>query len=178
MSRTAEQHPPGDLLLHPVVVFAVGLLVLNDHVFKDLWANTTTGKLSDIAGVFLLPLLILSVARLLAPLRPGIGQGPTAVASAVALTGVGFAAVKLIGPVGDSYAMTIGAIRWLVLLGTVELRPIEVVRDPTDLLVLPVLIASYVVGRRPGRDALGEGNTDVLVSPASPRPPLVSRLRQ
>ncbi len=147
MTGTAEQQPPGALLIRPLSVFAVGLLILNDHVFKDLWANTLTGKLSDIAGVFLFPLLLLSVVRLLGPFRPGIGQGPTAVANAVALTGVGFSAVKLIGPVGDSYASTIGAIRWLALLGSVELRPIEVVRDPTDLLVLPVLIASYVVAR-------------------------------
>ncbi len=148
MTKTDEQQTPGALLIQPASVLAVALLVLNDHVLKDLWGNTTTGKLSDIAGVFLFPLLILSIVRLLDPFRPGIGQGPLAAASAAALTGAGFAAVKLLGPVGDSYATTVGAVRWLALLGTGGLRPIEVVRDPTDLLVLPVLIASYVLASK------------------------------
>ena len=150
MTGAAERQPPGALLIQPVSMFAVGLLILNDHLLKDLWANATTGKLSDVAGVFLFPLLILSVVRLLRPRRAGFGQGTTAVANAVALTGVGFAAVKLVGPVGDSYASAISTIRWLAQLGAGELRPIEVVRDPTDLLVLPVLIASYVVARQSG----------------------------
>ncbi len=54
-------------LMHPVTLAAVGLLLVNDLVFKALWSSPwTTGKLSDLAWVvFACPLLafLLSLAR-------------------------------------------------------------------------------------------------------------------
>ena len=156
VTDTAGRDQPGALLLHPLSIVAVGLLVLNDHVLKDRWGNTLTGKLSDVAGVFVFPLLVLSAVRLLGPLRPGIGMEAKTVRAVVVLTAAGFAAVKLVGPVGDAYASTIGVVRWIASAGWFELGPIEVVRDPTDVLVLPVLIGSYLVARRTlGQTLLG-----------------------
>jgi hypothetical protein len=40
-------------------VLALGLLVLNDRWFKQQWPSTTTGKLSDFAGLFVLAFLLL-----------------------------------------------------------------------------------------------------------------------
>ena len=56
-------------LTHPVTLFAVLVLLLNDLVFKALWSNPwTTGKLSDLAWViFASPLLV----TLLSPLAGG-----------------------------------------------------------------------------------------------------------
>ena len=56
---------PGDLLLNPWALVSVAVILINDHVLKGAFGNTMTGKLSDVAGVFLLPLLLLSVLEVL-----------------------------------------------------------------------------------------------------------------
>ena len=42
----------------PLPLLAVGLMVLNDRVLKPRLHNALTGKLSDVAGCFFLPLFI------------------------------------------------------------------------------------------------------------------------
>ncbi|MGH1433070.1 MAG: hypothetical protein ACRBG0_01275 [Lewinella sp.] len=46
------------LLLNYVFLFALMVLVLNDHFWKAIYANALTGKLSDFAGLILLPLCL------------------------------------------------------------------------------------------------------------------------
>ena len=75
--ETTQPPPPGPTfrqrcaasLTHPVTLFAVLVLLLNDLVFKALWSNPwTTGKLSDLAWViFASPLLV----TLLSPVAGG-----------------------------------------------------------------------------------------------------------
>lgn len=45
-------------LLNVVFLACVILLVVNDHSFKYTFSNWLTGKLSDAAGIILLPMLI------------------------------------------------------------------------------------------------------------------------
>lgn len=134
---------PGDLLLHPLALAAVVVLLVNDHVLKGLYGNAVTGKLSDLAGVFLLPLVLLGCVEvaLRAGGRPDWASGPRRILGAVLLTGFGFAAVKAIGPVGDAYGFAIGMLRG-------GRPPIEVIRDLTDLVVLPVLAGSWLLASR------------------------------
>lgn len=150
---------PGDLLLRPPAVIAAALVVVNDQFLKERFGNWFTGKLSDIAGVFLLPLVMLSALELG---RWARGRRPWGVARhevlfTIAITAIGFTLVKLVGPVADAYANAIGWIRAVVVSAAQrEWRPpapIEVIRDSTDLLVLPVLTASWLLarGRRDGR---------------------------
>jgi hypothetical protein len=100
-----------------------------------------TGKLSDVAGVFLFPLLLLSVLEVL---RRKLA-GRAAIAWSIAVTGIGFAAVKTVSPIGDAYEWVIGFFRWTAGGFRGELLPIVVFRDPSDLWVLPILFASYLV---------------------------------
>ncbi|MDI9917510.1 hypothetical protein [Rhodococcus sp. IEGM 1379] len=132
---------PGDLLLRPLVLISVAVVLINDHVLKDAFGNALTGKLSDIAGVFLFPILLLSVLEVAR--RTLVGTA--AIAWSVAVTGIGFAAVKLIPVVGDAYEDTIGFLRWTARGFSGDFAPILVYRDPSDLWVLPILIASYLV---------------------------------
>jgi hypothetical protein len=44
--------------LAPLPLLAVGLMVVNDRVLKPRWHNAITGKLSDIAVCFFLPLFV------------------------------------------------------------------------------------------------------------------------
>lgn len=134
---------PGDLLLHPAAVGAVLVLVVNDHYLKGAHGSTVTGKLSDVAGVFFLPLLLLTLVEglLLVARRPEWASGAGRTAWAVAVTGLGFAAVKVVPVVGDGYEVAVGLLRGAG-------PPIVVVRDASDLLVLPVLLTTWLVVAR------------------------------
>lgn len=132
---------PGDLLLSPWALVSVSVILVNDHVLKGAFGNTMTGKLSDVAGVFLFPLLLLSVLEVL---RRKLA-GRAAIAWSIAVTGIGFAAVKTVSPIGDAYEWVIGLFRWTAGGFRGELLPIVVFRDPSDLWVLPILFASYLV---------------------------------
>lgn len=54
--RTANELPSllarMSQLLHPAFLIALGLLIANDWLFKPMFHNALTGKLSDFAGVF------------------------------------------------------------------------------------------------------------------------------
>ncbi|MCW2299035.1 hypothetical protein [Rhodococcus erythropolis] len=132
---------PGDLLLSPWALVSVSVILVNDHVLKGAFGNTMTGKLSDVAGVFLFPLLLLSVLEVL---RRKLA-GRAAIAWSIAVTSIGFAAVKTVSPIGDAYEWVIGFFRWTAGGFRGELLPIVVFRDPSDLWVLPILFASYLV---------------------------------
>ncbi len=130
-------------MLHPAVLLAVAVLALNDHLLKGRYGNALTGKLSDVAGVFVFPLLILAVAEglLFVARSPSWRSGEGRVVLAVAITAVGFAAVKTVPVVGDAYEVVIATMRGLRGRSVVT-------RDPSDLWVLPVLTLSYLLARR------------------------------
>ena len=47
--------------MDPVVLVALGVLLLNDHMLKEQHGNWWTGKLSDVAGMVLFPVLLVAV---------------------------------------------------------------------------------------------------------------------
>jgi hypothetical protein len=115
-------------LSEPWFLLAVGVLVLNDHVFKDVWPGTTTGKLSDLAG-----LVVIAVLASL-PLGRTVGS---------CLAGVGFAALK-ISPAVAQFAVPI--------LGGFSRC------DLSDLVALAVLPATWwAMGRPQPSDAVRRG---------------------
>ena len=119
--RSAVTHA----LLHPVWWFSLVVLLVNDHFLKGgrVLAGAVTGKLSDFAGMLVAPALL---AVLL-----GVRSRQGFVVCHVAVGGV-FAMLKL----SDQAARTfcdVGAALGLAY---------KVVADPTDLVALPVLLAS------------------------------------
>jgi hypothetical protein len=116
---------------HPLTVGATAVLLLNDHVFKQAWPGLVTGKLSDVAGLVVAP----AVLGLLFGL---VGAGRIGAAAAIALTGAGFAWVKLTGAGAE-----IASAAWSVVNG-----PSVVLADPTDLVALPALGLAWWVWRR------------------------------
>ena len=54
-------------LAHPIAIIAIILLVLNDHLLKAQYASWWTGKLSDVAGLIFVPLLLAALMALVAP---------------------------------------------------------------------------------------------------------------
>jgi hypothetical protein len=151
---------PGDVLLHPLAVAALVTLVANDHVLKAAWPGAVTGKLSDVAGLALTPLVLVAgweVGRW-ALGRPW-GPSRSAILGAVVATGLAFAAAKTLPPAADVYRVGLGVLQWPfaavgALIGSgplPELRPVAFVRDATDLVALPALLVPFVVGHRRGR---------------------------
>ena len=149
--------PPqaADLLLHPVALVALAVLVLNDHVLKAAYPGFLTGKLSDIAGVALLPLVLVAGWELLgAALGRGSGPRPRVLGAAILVTGIGFAVVKLLPPAAEAFGWVLGAVQWPFALasglvaGHALLAPAAapIVADPTDLLALPALWLAAWVG--------------------------------
>lgn len=128
-------------LCHPATLLALLLLVLNDHLLKGsgLLPAWLTGKLSDLAGLFVLPALWLTLIRGLAVLTPRRGRGilarletsSAALYVVVTACGCAFGAANLWTPFNS----------WLATWFGVK------VMDPTDLLALPALLAGAHVVR-------------------------------
>jgi len=115
---------------------AVALLALNDHVLKAAFHNWITGKLSDAAGCFFLPLYLSALLELATPLRLsrrlGLGAGATALL---------FTSIKLSRAAADAVcALLLPAAR---LLGIARLR---IAHDPSDLLALPFVLLAVLYG--------------------------------
>jgi hypothetical protein len=152
----AHGRVPGDVLLQPVALASVLVLIANDHYLKGRAPGVLTGKLSDVAGLVLVPLLIVATAELV---RRCLGRPwalrQSALVAAVVLTGVAFALVKALPGAADGYSTLLGVIGWpahslLALLrghALPGLAPLTVRSDPTDLLAVPAVLLAWLTGR-------------------------------
>ena len=128
------QRRPG-LLASPIFAVSILLLIVNDHVLKAEWPGLVTGKLSDIAGVAMIAVLLTAV----------LGR----VSVAVATTAVGFGLLKTVPTVAEWSAPVLGGVTRT---------------DPYDLVALLVLVPLWWwLRRRPavGVDDRGPGRTAV-----------------
>lgn len=96
---------------HPVVLGAIVVLALNDHVLKARFPGWWTGKLSDVAGVAIVATVTWVV----------VGRR----FEAIGVTAAAFTALKVVPGVAEAAAPVLGGVTR---------------RDPTDLLALAVLV--------------------------------------
>ena len=134
-------------LTHPVTLAALGVLLLNDLVFKALWSNPwTTGKLSDLGWV------IFASPQLAFLLSPSTGNSCRAqrVAWVVAYVGL-----PLLYAAFNTFATVHNAI--LGGLSFVSHGTAGSPLDPSDSLVIPLglAIALWVGQRSKGQVGLG-----------------------
>jgi cysteine-rich repeat protein len=109
-------------------LLSLAVLAANDHVFKGsgLLPGWLTGKLSDVAGMFVAGPLLAVLVR---------ARSRRTLAAAHVATGVGFVIAELVPE----------AARRLDALYAVAGYSWHATRDVTDLLVLPLLVASFVL---------------------------------
>jgi hypothetical protein len=122
----ARRLSPALALLHPVWWLALGVLALNDHFLKgaDLLPGWMTGKLSDLAGLFLAPPLLAALLRV---------RSARGLAACYGATGLVFSGIQL-SAAASAY--------WVGLMGSVG-ASWQVWSDPSDLLALPMLWLSW-----------------------------------
>jgi hypothetical protein len=123
--------------LAPLPLAAVALMAANDQWLKPAFHNALTGKLSDVAICFFLPLylsaLLALVTRWPQAVRTVAGAGLT-----VAL----YTALKVSQPAADLFCE---ALR--VVGAPLGLRHFRAVADPTDLITLPLVAAAVLYSR-------------------------------
>lgn len=151
---------PGWALFHPVTLAALATLAVNDHVLKRVCPGIVTGKLSDFAGVVLLPLLLHALLELTAayvrrkPLTAAAGDRALLMCVAVAL--LMFALPEVWPPAELVYRFGLAALRWpfraLWALASGDalpaLRPVRATADVSDLLALPMGFVAFRIGQR------------------------------
>ncbi len=134
---------PARALLHPLFLASTALLVINDRLLKGsgVLPGALTGKLSDVAGMLVAPMLLAALLRVKS--RRGLLAAHLAV-------GVGFTAFELSDGV-TSIGRTVFASLGLYWHAT---------RDLTDLATLVFLVPSYLLfARIAERDAPSSGRS-------------------
>src|SRR5262245_48966249 len=137
--RTESPAPPWWVdLVHPVPLGAAAVLFANDHALKGagLLPGWLTGKLSDVAGLFVLPIVVVACLRWgAAALGRPVARGRALVWAAAGGTTIVFTAMKL----------SVVVNRWVSdVLGPNSM-------DPTDLLALAALVPCGLWLLRPVR---------------------------
>ncbi len=135
----------------PLVICALALLIVNDHLLKAAYPGLVTGKLSDFAGLVFFPLLLAAACEQL-----GVRRGMQTIVVAVIATGIVFAAIKLSPGAGDLYRHAVAALQWpfraahALLAGDAmpRLGRAHLAADPTDLVALVALAVPVVLARR------------------------------
>lgn len=143
---------PGDSVLHPCALGALLLLVLNDHALKDLYPGWLTGKLSDAAGLVLLPLVLLAVGERLA----GRVLPRRSLAWLCAASALGFAVCKSTHLGAEAFRVGLAFLQWPLRAAGAALRGhrlpavgrVSFARDATDLFALPAVLVALAAGWR------------------------------
>ena len=123
-------------LVAPLPLAAAALVLVNDRVLKGAFPGLVTGKLSDVAGAFVLPLFLSALLALVTrwPLRARLAAG-------TAFTVIAIAAVKLSPVAAGATARALDAM-WVPL----GLSRAQIVVDPSDLVAAPLALAAYAYG--------------------------------
>lgn len=155
MGFSAPEYP----MLHPVPIFALAMLIVNDHILKQHYPGWVTGKLSDIAGMVFFPLFLLAIMDFAGrfPGAPQVRRDRVLLVCALA-TAIVFCAVKTWAPATEVYEWGLGLLQWPLRAGIAilqgvspgEVNRVALVRDVTDLVAVPFVSITIFVGRRKG----------------------------
>lgn len=141
-------------LCAPAPLCAVALFGLNNHLLKHAYPGWLTGKLSDIACCFFLPLLISAVLGIFT--RCSMARRLLLGALCTLLV---FAAVKCSATASALLNNVLSALTRRLGLGPSLNRV-----DPTDLIALPMIALAFWFGARVAAQAERESSREALGS--------------
>lgn len=130
--------PPIPEFFAPLPLAVVAVMALNDHVWKAQFHNAVTGKLSDVAGCFFLPLFISAVLALVTRWAPLIRLHVGGVATALF-----FFALKSSQSNADAVCGAMDVVGRLVATSCGR-----ILADPSDLIALPFTALAVLYGAR------------------------------
>lgn len=137
--RSIENTNPGlrnslSCLAHPSVILSIFLLLLNDHLLKDLFPGVITGKLSDVVGLLFFPFTISLVVSIVVVWK---GENQRLLgALSIGFTALVFSAIKTIPWANTAFEGLVTAVTGI---------PSQILLDPTDLIALPILAYSWML---------------------------------
>jgi hypothetical protein len=174
-----ERRPDG-LLLHPVALAALAAWLVNDHWAKAAARSPITGKLSDVAGLIVFPLIPVAALALWRRRTGGAPPGMTWALGWLLATALAMASIKLLAPAAWLYRHGLAALQYpLVVIARGELpplRPVHLTMDATDLWTLPALLVPWWLlrGEARGQRTPARSSTRAPVSATAITPTSIS----
>jgi hypothetical protein len=164
---------PGAALLHPLAPLSLLLLLFNDHWLKHHHPGVLSGKLSDFAAMFLMPVLLHAVFEV--TYGYFTGKAPRALVSnrallcCITLSCLAFALPEIWKPAEAVYRVVGALLKWpfLALFAGLRaqawpaLRPVAATADVSDLLALSSAYLAWRVARRGVKRALPQRTSRV-----------------
>lgn len=126
------------LLTHPLSLAALGLMLVNDQVFRRLSPSWWTGKISDLAWLFFVPFVAAAFLAWFIPGRNSLKHEVWTFSLSFFLTGSAFVILKIV-PAANHMATRI----FIEISGASP----SLVLDQSDLLALPALFGSVWLWR-------------------------------
>jgi hypothetical protein len=164
---------------HPLLIFSILALLLNDHVLKATASSAFTGKLSDFAGLFFFPFLLGVALQALACLVRRRLEARQALLASFGLCAALFIPIKTLPEVNALASELLAG-----LFGP----PLQIALDPADLTALVMFLPAWGLCQRlergpasvePGRmayAALGLGALASLATSPCMTVPSIQRL--
>ena len=152
MNTSHRQH--ADLaLLHPATLTALALLLANDHLLRRHEPQLVAGKLSDLAGAYLLPICVVSCFSLWRAARHRSPPSLRSVRSVCLATAALLCLVKMCPAASLLYGDIIGAPRAPVLGA---MHRVHVVTDATDVVAVIAIVIAWLFLERVWRRLASE----------------------
>jgi len=152
-TRSARARIPGEIMVGWLPLLGLTLMAVNDHFLRGRWPCWLTGKLSDFAVVLFFPFLLLATAEWLAWLAARLRSrkkgphaprsGPMGLTLAVAVTGIGLAAINLSPACRTGFLRLLAGVDLIGVFGSFRYT-----MDPTDCLALAALPLAWTWGHR------------------------------
>jgi hypothetical protein len=161
-----ETHYPPKVLIHalrhPIALLAIAVWLLNDHLLKSMFPGIITGKLSDIAGMVVTPLVVAVFVELAAPRTVRAKRRFVRINAwlSIIIVAAAFAAAKTTLAGHDIYVTIATLIRAPLHVVVERFHPIVfkesvvLVRDVTDLIAIPFGVVSVWLLERAARSTM------------------------
>ena len=156
MSHQVRRNGPGGAIAHPLILICLCVWVLNDHLFKEMFGNTWTGKLSDVASLAVFPRLPYCTYEVVwAWMGRPVRHRRRVLWVSIIATGSVMVGINVSDVWAQSYELGLGLaqwpFRWLYAWFMGQTSPVfasvELTMDPTDIWTLPALAIPWWVAR-------------------------------